>query len=253
VLISQEVIVAQEGFYLYCISDVSSGDASYGKGGIENSEEEIFPINHRDISAIVSRAEIKQYKPSRKNNLAHEMNIEKMMKIGNVVPFRFGMVANSKKEITKLLEDNYAKFKELLKTVDNRFEIGVKVSYPNLDDVLSHIGQTHPTIVQMKKDKRSVTGNQNMIIDVGKLIEKEVNDISMKYKDSIYAELSRFATKSVVGENLSTEMILNASFLIEKEREKEFEQLVHGLDEKYEGKLNFIFAGPFPPYSFVKF
>jgi hypothetical protein len=48
-------------------------------------------------------------------------------------------------------------------------------------------------------------------------------------------------------------MILNASFLIEKDREKEFEQMVHGLDEKYEGKLNFIFAGPFPPYSFVKF
>lgn len=244
--------MAQKGLYIYCITDIPVDNLSFGKGGVENEEGELFTINYRDISAIVSEAEIKQYKPTRKNNLVHEINIEKIMKDGNVLPFRFGVVANNKGEILKLLEEKYASFKELLKTVNNKFEIGVKVSYSNLKDILRSIGETHPVIIQLKKEKRNLIGNQNMIIDVGRIIEQELNEISLKYKDNIYSKLSSFATKSIISENLSNEMILNASFLMEKNREKDFDSLVCKLDEENEGKLNFKCAGPFPPYSFVK-
>ena len=244
--------MAQRGLYIYCIADISINDFSFGKGAIENDDGDIFTINYRDISAIVSEAEIKQYRPTRKNNFAHEMNIEKIMKNNNVLPFRFGVVANNKDEILKLLKEKYDSFNRLLKTISNRIEIGVKVSYPNMKDVLSFIGETNPSIVQLKKEKRNIAGNQNMIIDVGKIIEQELNEISIKCKDSIYNILSKFAAKSVISENISQEMILNASFLIEKDKENDFESLVHKLDEENEGKLNFKYAGPFPPYSFVK-
>lgn len=244
--------MAQRGLYIYCITDIPIDNLSLGKGGVENEEGELFTINYRDISAIVSEAEIKQYKPTRKNNLVHEINIEKIMKNGNVLPFRFGVVANNKGEILKLLEEEYGSFKELLKTVNNRFEIGVKVFYSNLKDVLSYIGETDPTIIQLKKEKQNLLGKQNMIIDVGRIIEQKLNEISLKYKDNIYSRLSSFATKSSISENLSNEMILNASFLIEKNREKDFDSLIYKLDEEYEGKLNFKCSGPFPPYSFVK-
>jgi hypothetical protein len=244
--------MAQKGFYIYCIADISANDFSFGKGAIENEDGDVFTINYKDISAIVSEAEIKQYRPTRKNNLAHEMNIEMVMRENNVLPFRFGIVANNKDEILKLLKEKYDSFSRLLKTISNRIEIGVKVSYPNMNDILSFIGETNPSIVQLKKEKRNIAGNQNMIIDVGKIIEHELNEISIKYKDSIYDILSKFATKSVISENISQEMILNASFLIEKEKENDFESLVHKLDEENEGKLNFKYAGPFPPYSFVK-
>jgi hypothetical protein len=244
--------MTQKGLYIYCIADISTNNFSAGKGAIENEEGDVFTINYRDISAVVSEAEIKQYRPTRKNNLAHEMNIEMIMKNNNVLPFRFGIVANNENEIIKLLKEKYDSFSRLLKSISNRIEIGVKVSYPNMNEVLSFIGETNPSIVQLKKEKRNIAGNQNMIIDVGKIIEQELNEISIKYKDSIYDILSKFATKSVISENISQEMILNASFLIEKEKENDFESLVHKLDQENEGKLNFKYAGPFPPYSFVK-
>jgi hypothetical protein len=248
----RRVFVAQKGLYIYCIADIPNDNVSFGKGGIENEEGEIFTINYRDISAIVSEAEIKQYKPTRKNNLVHETNNEKIMNKWNVLPFRFGVVANNKDEILKLLKEKHGSFKELLKTVNNRFEIGVKVFYQNLKDVLSFIGETHPVIIKLKKEKQNLLKNQSMIIDVGRIIEQELNEISLKYKDNIYSKLSSFATKSIISENLSDEMILNASFLIEKNREKDFDSLVCKLDEENGGKLNFKYAGPFPPYSFVK-
>jgi hypothetical protein len=244
--------VAQKGLYIYCIADIAVDNFSFGKGAIENEEGDIFTINYKDISAVVSEAEIKQYRPTRRNNLAHEINIEKVMKDRNVLPFRFGVVANNKDEILKLLKEKYISFKELFITVNNKIEIGVKVSYQNIKDTLSLIGETHPTIVHLKKDKQNITKNQNMIIDIGRIIEQELNDISLKYKDDIYDKLSRFAVKSVVSENLSNEMILNASFLIKKDKEKDFDNLINELDEENEGKFNFKCAGPFPPYSFVK-
>lgn len=244
--------MAQKGLYIYCIADIAADHFSFGKGAIENEEGDIFTINYKDISAVVSEAEIKQYRPTRRNNLAHEINIEKVMKDRNVLPFRFGVVANNKEEILKLLKEKYDSFKELLMTINNKIEVGVKVSYQNIKDTLSLIGETHPTIVQLKKEKQNIAKNQNMIIDIGRIIEKELNDISLKYKDDIYNKLSSFAVKSVVNENLSNEMILNASFLIKKEKEKDFDNLINKLDEENEGKFNFKCAGPFPPYSFVK-
>lgn len=246
------IIVAQSGLYIYCIADISVNNLTFGKGGIENEEGEIFTININDISAVVSQAEIKQYKPSRKNNLIHEKTIEMVMKDYNVLPFRFGIVANNREDVQKLLNEKYNYFKKLLKKVKNKFEMGVKVTYSNIKEALSSIGDSHPVIVQLKKEKRNVTGNQSIIIEVGKIIEQELNDISLKYKDSIYKSLSDFASESIINENLSAEMILNASFLIDMDKEQDFDSLVYRLDEEFKGKLNFKCAGPFPPFSFVK-
>ena len=46
-------------------------------------------------------------------------------------------------------------------------------------------------------------------------------------------------------------MIMNAAFLIERDREAEFDQKVKEIASKYEGKLSFKYTGPWPPYNFV--
>jgi hypothetical protein len=44
---------------------------------------------------------------------------------------------------------------------------------------------------------------------------------------------------------------MNAAFLIERDREAEFDQKVKEIASKYEGKLSFKYTGPWPPYNFV--
>ena len=46
-------------------------------------------------------------------------------------------------------------------------------------------------------------------------------------------------------------MIMNAAFLVERERESDFDQQVKAIAAKYEGKLSFKYSGPWPPYNFV--
>jgi hypothetical protein len=244
--------MAQKGFYIYCITDLPNEQIPLGKGGMANEEAEIFTIQYLELSAVVSESEIKQFQPTRKNNFVHEAVIERVMKNGNVLPFRFGVVANNKAEIQKLLKDRRNLFKELLATVDGMVEIGVKVLFQDLGAILSQIGDTHPVIQQLKKEKRNISGNQSLIIEVGKIIEGELNEISQGYKDKIYQRLSSISAKAVISGNASNEMILNASFLIDKNKEGEFDSLLHHLDEENGGRLNFKCVGPFPPFNFVR-
>ena len=241
----------QRGIYLYCIADAVD-ISSFGKGGIENEEGEIFTVIYKDICAVVSDAVIKQYRPTRKNNIIHEGVIEKVMVKHNVLPFRFGIVANSIDGTRKMLEEKYSHFKQLLGKVNNKFEMGIKVTFSDLKDVLCSVSDLNPVLAQLRREKRVVTGNQNMIVEVGKMIESELKIISLKYKDAIFEEISAFADESIANENISNEMVLNASFLIEKDKEEAFDKLINDLDAAYGNKLNFKCAGPFPPYNFVK-
>jgi hypothetical protein len=46
-------------------------------------------------------------------------------------------------------------------------------------------------------------------------------------------------------------MIINAAFLVEKEKEAEFDHQVQELSNKYGEKVNFKFVGTLPPFNFV--
>jgi hypothetical protein len=46
-------------------------------------------------------------------------------------------------------------------------------------------------------------------------------------------------------------MILNAAFLVERDRDKAFDEKVKEISRKYEELLTFKYTGPWPPYNFV--
>ena len=48
-------------------------------------------------------------------------------------------------------------------------------------------------------------------------------------------------------------MIFNAVFLIERDKEGEFDRKVDELDQRYGKGIKFIYTGPLAPYSFVDF
>ena len=50
---------------------------------------------------------------------------------------------------------------------------------------------------------------------------------------------------------IGDKMIMNAAFLIEREREAEFDAAVNRIAKKFGDRLNFKYTGPWPPYNFV--
>jgi len=46
-------------------------------------------------------------------------------------------------------------------------------------------------------------------------------------------------------------MVINAAFLVEKDKEAEFDQRVNGLGAKYSSNIKFKYIGKVPPFNFV--
>jgi hypothetical protein len=67
----------------------------------------------------------------------------------------------------------------------------------------------------------------------------------------IYDQLQDCATASRHNKPIGDKMILNAAFLVERDKASEFDQKVQEIAQRYEGKLRFHYTGPWPPYNFV--
>ena len=63
-------------------------------------------------------------------------------------------------------------------------------------------------------------------------------------------ELNKLSVKSVAGDKFSERLLLNNSFLVEKNRFAQFSDKVGELEQKYPD-LKFLYSGPWPAYSFV--
>lgn len=69
-------------------------------------------------------------------------------------------------------------------------------------------------------------------------------------KEDIENLLGAKSIEAAKGRLFSDRLLLNTSFLIEKNKLEEFSATVAKLEEKYP-QLKFLYSGPWPPYSFV--
>jgi hypothetical protein len=67
----------------------------------------------------------------------------------------------------------------------------------------------------------------------------------------IYDELRDAAIASRSNKVIGEKMIMNAAFLVSRDKEKEFDHKVQEIAKRHEGQLTFRYSGPFPPYNFV--
>ena len=81
-----------------------------------------------------------------------------------------------------------------------------------------------------------------------KVIKKE--HAPAEVKQEIMEELNKLSVKSITGDKFSERLLLNNSFLVEKNRFAQFSDKVGELEQKYPD-LKFLYTGPWPAYSFV--
>src|SRR5919107_92212 len=91
----------------------------------------------------------------------------------------------------------------------------------------------------------------NARMQLGRLIETAMTERSDAYVREIYSGLRDTAVASRANKPIGDKMIMNAAFLIERDREQEFDSKVKEIAARYEGKLSFKYTGPWPPYNFV--
>lgn len=237
------------GKYLYCFIKEKE-KVSFGTSRIGNLNAPVYTLNYNDISAVVSEAPIIDYDPSRKNIMAHQNVIKKVMEKYAVIPVAFGTVANNKKEVLDIIRNSYEEFLENIRYLSDKVELGLKVTWNN-DYFNKDI--ENDEIIKLKnkivgKEENEILSDK---IKLGQLVEAAIMTRREEYENDIYLSLAAISEESKLKENLPIKTVLNGYFLVSKSKENTFDAKVQELAGIFENKLVFSYTGPWPPYNFV--
>jgi len=221
---------------------------SMGLGG-----ERIGVVSHCGLSAIISPAAADGYPATRPNVVAHHLVLEEAMRIGAVLPMRFGVIAPSAQAVRDLLlKPRLALLRRLLARVTGKVELGLK-AYWREQLVFKEIIDENQELRTLRDSLlgRPDRETKSERIRLGRMVEADLRSKQEREAGAILAALRPLAHDAQIGRIDAEMMVLNAAFLVGAERQGEFDEAVEKLHGKIGQRLVFKYVGPLPPYSFV--
>jgi len=248
-------VKSKEGIYIYCMIDLKEGDPekNFGPLGVGDRGDELRSLSYKDVAVVISNSPIKKYPVSRENCLPHQRAVEAVMKEGfTVLPVRYCTIADDEVQVKKILKRDYERFKDLLLKMENKVELGLKAIFNEkliYQDILAKNKEIRLWKEKLINNPPEKTYHQR--IKVGRMVESALNAEKEKAKTVALKTLKELAEDYVVNDNYGERMFLNASFLVDRNKESEFDKKVDELNERFGQGLKLKYVGEMPPFNFV--
>jgi len=244
---------ADSGIYVYSIIECAE-PRTFGKIGIGGrGGDDVYTLHYKDLAAVVSRTPLVVYDPTRENALAHEHVNEVTIEEGfTPVPMSFGTLCRTQKDTVEFLEDTYDALRDVLVKMKDKLEFGLKVNWTR-EEVMADVERDNEDIRRLKEEiaKNQQSSTYFARMQLGRMQEQALADKSDAFVRDIYEHLREAAVASRSNKAIGDKMILNAAFLVERDKASIFDQKVQEIALRYERKLSFRYTGPWPPYNFV--
>ena len=241
----------EQGKYVYCIikTDIP---CDFGAVGIGSRGDKVYTVPYKEFAAVVSNCPLIVFDPTRENALAHEHVNELVMKDFTVLPMSFGTVFRTENDIKEFLKGTYEALSDVLQKMEGKIEFGLKVNWEK-DQVIREIETENEEIRRLKEEIQSNTSTSTYFsrMQLGRVVESALQAKADAYVSEIYEALRDAAIASRSNKPIGDKMIMNAAFLVEREKTKSFDDQISEIAKKYENKLSFLYTGPWPPYNFV--
>jgi len=165
---------------------------------------------------------------------------------------RFATVAEDEKKVKKILEKEHDRFKNLLSKMKAKKELNLKAIFKE-DVVYKDILEKYEDIRLLKEKVAAIPSEKThfQLMQIGEMVEEALEREKGKYKDEMLGILQPLAEEVKTNDTYGELMIINAAFLVEKEKEPEFDWEIEGLVDKYGEKVKFKYVGTLPPFNFV--
>ncbi|MBN9160068.1 MAG: GvpL/GvpF family gas vesicle protein [Myxococcales bacterium] len=237
------------GKYVYCVIHADKA-LNFGPLGIGVEPAEVHTVNFKDIAAVVSDTPIAVHEPTRANVLAHERVNETVMRDHTVIPMSFGTVFKTRDDIHELLRSAYDAFKDVLVKMEDKLEFGLKVLWDR-DLIVKELETENEDIRRLKSEITSQKGSTYFArMQYGRLVDGALQARSELYVQEIFDALRPASVASRANRPIGDRMIMNAAFLVLRDKEGEFDRIVKQIGAK-NSQLTFKYTGPWPPYNFV--
>jgi hypothetical protein len=238
-----------QGKYVYCVIQ-SAEPLQFGRVGIGAKPTDVRTVNYKDIAAVVSDTPLQVYDATRENVLAHESVNEAVMKSHTVIPMSFGTVFKTREDIVELLRSAYDAFLDVLTKMQDKLEFGLKVLWESTE-IVRQIEAEEEDIRRLKSELSSQKGSTYFArVQYDRLVAAALEARSERFVKSIMDELRDVSVASRWNKPIGDKMILNAAFLVSRDKESVFDAKMKEIGARY-NKLIFRYTGPWPPYNFV--
>ena len=242
--------VTKGGKYIYCLIKCE-GERDFAVDGIGGQGDRVYTISYRDLAAVVSDCASRQeFTPQ--SLKSHQQVIEEVMKEFSVLPVGFGCIAGDAAQIRdKVLKAKYGYLHGMLRQMENKVELVLKALW--IDPQVASQVANNPRLRRLRRRIAAspTGGTPREQLELGELVKAEFGKHRKKAMKEMLAPLESIAVDTRLNKTATPTMIFNASFLVEKEREAEFDRAVNELGGKYQDRVKFIYVGPLPPYDFV--
>jgi len=237
------------GKYVYCIIEAPD-PLKFGPIGIGADPSDDYTVHYRTLAAVVSDAPIEVLDSTRENVLAHERVNETVMREHTVIPMSFGTIFKTREDIVELLRSAAEAFGDVLNKMQNKLEFGLKVLWDR-DQAIREVESEDEDIGRLKNEISGQKGPTYFArMQYGRLVDAALQSRSERYVAHILDQLRDVSVASRINKPIGDKMIMNAAFLISREKESAFDARVKSIASRFD-KLTFKYTGPWPPYNFV--
>lgn len=244
-----EAVVPSRGKYVYCIIEATD-PLRFGRIGIGAEAGDVHTVHFRNLAAVVSDAPLEVLDSTRENVLAHERVNETVMRDHTVIPMSFGTIFKTRDDIVELLRSAADAFGDVLNKMRNKLEFGLKVLWDR-DQAIREVEAEDEDISRLKQEIAIQKGPTYFArMQYGRLVDAALQARSEQYMAEILAQLRDVSVASRINKPIGDRMIMNAAFLISRDREAAFDAKVKSIASRFD-RLTFKYTGPWPPYNFV--
>lgn len=223
-----------------------------GLNGLD--DKSVSAVSHGRCAALVS--ELKREGPlgDRADLAAHHHVLDAFVSADiGILPFRFGAVLNSREAVEReLLAENGERLAQTLDRLEGRREIRVKGVYVK-DAVLREVMAEEPQVAKLNERLRGIPAEAAHYdrIRLGELVAESVKHRRDHDAARLLEILTPAATAVAPHTPVREEDVLDASFLVEREKLPDFQQAVEKLGHAHQDRIQLRLIGPLPPYDFV--
>lgn len=241
-----------EGKYLYCILD-GEGKQSFGRIGINGKS--VYTIPYDGLSAIVSDVPFKEIEPRVNDITAHQEAVETARRMGTVLPIRFGTIFKTEDAVIKVLRSSHKNLVAKLTRFKDRHEFGVKILVEKTSmekfERLVQDESAEARKIRQKISAKSPGTSYLLKLQLNDIIRNETLRRIDRTCEEIHQRLAAVAEDNRLLKTELEQILLNASYLVHKNRTDSFYRTLDKLKPEYEPQgFMFHVGGPWAPYSF---
>jgi hypothetical protein len=241
---------AEQAMYVYGV--LSAGDEPPQIAGIGGAP--LHEVTSDGIAALVSELSDEELRLGREEMTAHARVLEEALQHGTVLPMRFGVVMAGEPAVkSDLLDAHLDELKEQLSEMTGKVELRLRAVYDE-PTLMREVVEEDQDIARLRRSLRGAPEDATYYgrIQLGEMVAKAVERKRASDAGQILEALTPLALAIQVGEPNNERIVVNASFLVERERMAEFDAAVDEIGRDEADRMRLKYTGPLPPHSFVQ-